>query len=488
MDKQLSPRAALAAPAGVPGESDVPLVVDLDGTLLRTDTLIESLFALARVEPAALLRIPIWLAHGRAGFKRALAQRARVDVHTLPFDAALLSHLRTQRAQGRRLILATGADALLAHAVADESGLFDQVLASDGNVNLTGSRKRDRLVAEFGLRGFDYVGNDWRDLPVWAAARRGVVASSSMRLHARVRALTEVVPVLDVRRPSVNAYLGALRVHHWSKNLLLLVALLAAHRLREPAPLLRVLGAMVCFNWVASGIYLLNDLLDLSSDRRHPHKRERALASGEVPLDHALVLVPALWLTAALLGAWIARPLLAILCVYVVTMMAYSLRLKDLRFVDALVLGLGYTWRILAGAVAAGVQITPWLLACSLALFFGLALLKRYAELVALRNHVGAKVSVRAYRSDDAAAICVVGLLCGGLAVLMLATFPLLQPDVQLRWPVWLFCALLAAWIAHMWWMARRGAILGDPVAFALRDGPSQAFGAVTAAILLATA
>lgn len=465
--------------------AQVPLVVDLDGTLLRSDTLVESLFAVARTHPLTLLKVPLWLTKGRARLKQGLAECATIDVHTLPFDQELLDHLRLQKRHGRRLILASGADEKIARAVADECGIFDAVVASDGVVNLTASRKRDRLVAEFGERGFDYVGNSARDLPIWAAARHGLLMSSSPRLTAAAQRVTEVKHVFAGRRPGAAAYFGAMRLPHWLKNVLLLVPLLVAHSLYDPLMLTNALIGALCFSLAASGVYLLNDLLDLSVDRRHPHKKSRALASGQMPIVHALVLLPCLWLAAAAFALWLPHPFFVALSFYVALMLTYSLRLKDIAIVDALVLAIGYSLRILAGALAVGLGVSPWLLVCSTAMFFGLALLKRYAELVTLRSGMGQEDRVRAYRIADATIVAGLGVAAGCIAVTLLALYPVIEPSTHPRWPVWLLCSVLLFWIGHMWLMAHRGNIRDDPVAFALRDPISRIFGLLTAAILL---
>lgn len=463
----------------------VPLVVDLDGSLLHTDTLVESLFDVARRQPVQLLRLPAWWAGGRAHLKRQLALRAAVDVSVLPMADDLLAHLRELKGAGRHLVLATGADERIAQAVADQLGLFDRVLASDGRNNLSGIGKRDRLVAEFGERGFDYVGNGTRDLPVWAAARRALLVRPSPRLAAAAARVAEVERHFGDGRPGWRDYLGAMRLQHWLKNLLLLVPLLAVHQLYDAPKLLAALIGFVCFSLTASGIYLLNDLFDLPSDRRHPHKKRRALASGRIPLLHGLLLVPALWLTAALLALVLAPSFLGVLAGYVVLMLVYSMRLKNYPIVDALVLAVGYSLRIYAGSLAVRVAVSPWLLVCSTALFFGLALLKRYAELVTLRPGLGPRGRVRGYGVGDAALIAGLGTAADCIAVVLLALYPVVAAPTVPHRMIWLLSALLLFWTGHMWLMAHRGLIHDDPVAFALRDPLSRVFGVAAAALLL---
>jgi 4-hydroxybenzoate polyprenyltransferase/phosphoserine phosphatase len=476
-----------APPAATPRADAVPLVVDLDGTLLLTDTLVESGFDLARRQPLLLLRMPAWLAGGRANLKHQLARRTAIDLPSLPRSEALLAHLRALRQQGRRLVLATAADAGVAQAVADELGLFDSVLASDGRTNLSGAAKRDRLVAAFGERGFDYAGNSWRDLPVWAAARRGLLVRPSPRLAAAAAQVTQVERVFGSGAVDWTGWLGAMRLQHWLKNLLLLVPLLATHQLHDAPLLLAVMLGVLCFSLVASGVYLLNDLFDLASDRRHPHKKTRALAAGRLPIVQALALVPALWLAAALLALLLPLPFLGALAVYTALMVAYSLRLRNYAIVDALALAAGYSLRIWAGSLAVDVAVSPWLLVCSTALFFGLALLKRYAELVTLRPGLGQQGRVRGYSVGDAALVAGLGVAADSVAIALLALVPVAEMPGAPRWTGWVLSALLMLWTGHMWLMAHRGHIHDDPVSFALREPVSRAFG-IAAALVLAIA
>lgn len=462
----------------------VPLVVDMDGTLLRTDTLVESLFELARRQPMQLLKLPAWLAGGRAHLKRQLATKAPIDVSMLPLNEELLAHLRALRQQGRRIVLATAADGLCAQAVADRLGLFDAVFASDGHVNLSGAAKRDRLVAEFGERGFDYAGNGPQDLPVWAAARRGLLVGLSARQAQEAARVTEVEREFDDAGPRWRDYLGAMRVQHWLKNLLVLLPLLAVPQPHLVPTLLEAALAFACFSLVASGVYLMNDLFDLPADRRHPHKSGRALASGRVPLLHGMLLVPALWKVATLLALLLPPAFLLALGCYAALNIAYSMRLRNYPVIDALALATGYSLRVYAGARAVDVEVSAWLLACCTLLFFGLALLKRYAEVVSLRARLGPRGRVRGYAVSDAPMIAGLGVSANGIAVALLALYPLVTPVRGPHLTAWLLSALLLVWTGRMWLMAHLGRIHDDPVAFALRDSPSRAFGIAVTTVL----
>ena len=260
-----------------------PLVVDLDGTLVATDLLIESLFVLAKRRPMRLLMVPFWLAQGKASLKRHLAQEAAPDVPTLPYRRDLIEYLEEAKRRGTPLVLATAADERIARAVAHHVGLFDAVFASNGTVNLKGAAKRDRLIAEFGAHGFDYLGSGRADRPVWASSRKAILIRREPWLRATRADAPEIERALEMPAPGPLVYLAALRPHHWLKNALVLLPLAAAHRLAELDLLAQALLAFLALSLCASSTYLLNDLIDLPSDRRHPHKKDRALASGRLP-------------------------------------------------------------------------------------------------------------------------------------------------------------------------------------------------------------
>jgi 4-hydroxybenzoate polyprenyltransferase/phosphoserine phosphatase len=484
-------RAAARVARGAPAQTvaDVPLVVDLDGTLIRTDSLLESLFVLAKEHPSLLFVLPWWLAQGRARLKQQVAATSLPDVRTLPYHDDLLRYLQMQKAQGRRLVLATGADARLAHEVAGRLGLFDQVLASDGSTNLSGEAKRKELVAAFGERGFDYVGGGSRDVPVWRSARGAVLVDPTDALKAAVRQVTTVDEVLGDGRAGIGIWLRQLRWHHWLKNLLVFVPLLTGHRLSDPQALAQACLAFVGMCLAASSIYLLDDLVDLPRDRSHPHKKERPLASGDLPATRAVVVLALLWLGTVAVALMLPVGYRVVLAAYVVLMLAYVLRVHDVRVVDALLLGCGYTLRILAGSAAVGIAVSAWLLICSTLLFFSLALLKRFAELSLVGVLVDADARSHGYQCSDAPMVAALGRAAGATAMLVLALYPLAEPAVQpARWLIWGGCALMLYWMQRLWRLAGAGRIPDDPVMFALKDRRSLVAGAIVLALFVAAA
>jgi 4-hydroxybenzoate polyprenyltransferase len=439
---------------------DVPLVVDLDDTLVRTDSTIESLFVLIRHEPIRLLGMPLWLLGGLAHFKQRLNQTVMPDVSSLPFRTDVLEFLRGQRRQGRHLVLAAGADMKLAQAIAGETELFDQVIASDGATNLVGDKKRERLEAEFGRGGFDYMGGRRRDYPVWCAARAALLVSASPRLARDVAKVTLVEMRFDGEPTTLGHVFHELRALHWVKNVLVFVPVAAARGLLSPGWFGRALLAFVAFCLCASSVYLLNDLLDLRIDRQHPQKKGRMLASGQIRPAHALALLILLLMTAVALSLYLSATFFGVLAIYFLMMMAYSVRLKDIPLLDVVILSGGYALRVVAGEVALNISLSPWVIAFIVLLFSSFTLVKRCAELVRIDSLSGAHgPRVCGYVAADTGILTAQGIASGYLAVFVFAMYT--NTDVVQRlYPrhefLWGVCGLLLYWINYLWLMVAR--------------------------------
>lgn len=467
-----------------------PLCVDLDGTLVKTDLLHESLIALARGNPLRLLLAMTWLLKGKAHFKAQLAQRTEIDVEVLPYQTDFLDYLRNQKASGRELVLATASHIKPASAVARHLALFDRVLATQDGHNLSGINKQQALVQTFGERGFDYAGNAAVDLKVWAHARKAVVVAASPRLARQAAQLTEVDSVFAASPPRGRALLRALRPHQWLKNLLILVPLLASHRVAELPLLLNTGLAFLAFCLCASSVYLVNDLLDLPADRRHHRKKSRPFAAGDASLLTGSLLALGL-LTLAFAVAISVSPLfLMVLSSYYVLTLLYSFRLKQVAMLDVVVLAALYTLRIIAGAAAIAISPSFWLLSFSMFLFLSLAMVKRYAELETLGHQGGTTLQRRGYRLEDQALVRSQGAASGYLSVLVLALYINSEAGAALyREPrfIWLLCPLLLYWIGHIWFKAYRDEMHDDPLVFATRDWTSRGI-AVASALVIASA
>lgn len=469
-------------------ELGVPLCVDLDGTLVKTDILIESFIALLKRNPLLLPVAPFWLMKGKAYLKQQIANHVELDVEALPYREELLQYLREQRLKGRHLVLATATNAKFAQRVAEHLGLFDQVLASDEQTNLAGLKKLERLCALFGEKGFDYVGNAKADLAIWENARRSILVSPERGVQCEARRLTNIGAVFEERRNHALEYLRAMRLHQWVKNLLVFVPLVAAHDVVDLPKIGNALLAFLAFSLCASSVYLLNDLFDLSADRRHVTKKQRPFAAGTLPITHGALLIPLLLVLAFAIAAQLPGAFVVALATYYGVTLVYSLKLKNMLVLDVLALAGLYTLRIIAGGEAVSITPSFWLLAFSMFLFFSLAIVKRASELIPLQNTEGA-VRARSYRLMDLDALTSLGVPSGHMAVLVLALY-INSDDINQMYTypelIWLLCPLLLYWLARIWLLTRRGKMHDDPVVFALRDRASLLVAALAIVIMTA--
>lgn len=467
-----------SAPVGAAGPA---LCVDLDGTLLNSDILYESLLALLARHPLYVLLLPFWLLQGKAALKRQIATRVALVPEHLPYNPQVLELLRTTTQRPR--VLCTASDALLVAPIAAHLGLFEQVMASDGTCNLSGARKAQALVEAFGERGFDYAGNGQVDLAVWERAAGAWVVNNDTRL-ARAAALRTAVHAHWPAPARAGAWIKALRPHQWLKNLLVFVPLLTAHRFLEPATVGQALLAFAAFSLCASGVYLLNDLLDLGADRQHLRKRQRPFAAGRLPLLQGLLVAPLLTLGGLLVALACSPAFAGVLLLYYAVTLAYSLRLKRIVMLDVVLLAGLYTMRIIGGTIAIKAELSFWLLAFSMFIFLSLALLKRYTELHAVLARGKKKASGRGYGVDDLPLLQSLGAAAGYIAVMVMALYINSPDSIELyRHPklLWFICPVLLYWVSRAWVIAHRGDMHDDPIVFAATDRASQMVAALCA-------
>jgi len=462
------------------------LCVDLDGTLLRTDLLWECIISLLKEKPAALFGMPLWILQGRARFKQKLAELARVDVATLPYNRDLVEFLTAERQKGRRVVLATAADGALAQNVANHLGLFDEVFHSSEGQNLKGKTKAALLQSKFAETGFDYAGNSTDDLPVWKAARAGYVVGD----EKLVRGASSVVRVERVfERPTATymTWLRALRGHHWAKNTLLFLPLLLAHKLRL-VPLLLTTAGFLLFSFCASSLYILNDLLDLHSDRAHPWKGKRPFASGETSISMGLLVSSLLIVVTIMAGFSLSIAFGRVLAVYSAATLWYSLQLKRLVLIDVFVLSSFYSLRIWAGSLLTSTPLSDWFLGFSLFFFLALAMAKRYSELAHAGLLVQTGNSGRAYNEEDRALLMQLGVGSSYSAVVIFALY-IHSKEVLSLYPkpeyLFLICPAILYWLSRLWLKANRGELHEDPVTLSIRDPVSYAVAALVILVML---
>jgi 4-hydroxybenzoate polyprenyltransferase len=290
------------------------------------------------------------------------------------------------------------------------------------------------------------------------------------------------------RRSTPMTWFKALRLQQWSKNSLVFVPLIMSHQLMVAAPLFNTLLAFLCFGLVASSIYLMNDLMDLRQDRRHPTKRARPFASGALPVGHGFMAIPILLAAAGLMAFQLNPAFWLVVSAYVALNLGYTFYLKRKLLVDVIALSGAYTLRILAGNAAGPIEISNWLLAFSMFLFLSLALVKRYVELDTTDAEAKdeKRVMGRGYRRADLDMVSQLGVSSGFAAVVVLALFVEGAGKSGLyshRELIWLVCPIILYVISRIWVLAKRRELPDDPIYFILTDWRSHLMGAIVAAI-----
>lgn len=476
----------MAAGGDAPPAGGVPLAVDVDGTLLRTDLLHEAALEHVARNPFDLGRLTGWLLGGKAAFKTRLADRTAPGLDSVPLRAEVLGLIRAAQDEGRPVWLASASDHRYVAALAERVGGIAGVIATTPERNLSGPAKAAALDAAFGPGGYDYVGDAPVDFPVWRQARRQLVVARSARFEREVCRRFPEAEVIARPRVGLAPWRRAVRPHQWAKNILVFLPMIAGHDFGRDA-IVGALLAFVCFSAAASSAYIVNDLLDLAGDRAHPTKRRRPFAAGDLPVGHGLAL------SALLLGLAIGLALLlpwrfgAVLAGYVVATLAYSLVLKRKPLIDVIALGGLYTVRVIGGLVAAGQKWSQWLMMFSLFLFLALALVKRCTELVMRREAGQADTVGRGYRVGDLAVLFPAACAAGYAAILVVALY-MQSPEVVVLYAhpnrLWLLYPLLLYWISRIILLASRNDLHDDPVVFALTDRISWIVGICVAGVI----
>ncbi len=494
----------IGKPAMDSAANELPLCVDLDGTLVKSDTLLDAILLLARQQPRSPLSWPAWLQQGKAGFKREVTSRASIEIEHLPWNQPLLAYLREEHARGRRIYLATAADIGFAEKVAGHLDLFTGILASNGSLNLAGSNKLAAFQQQF-PQGFSYIGNALPDRTLLQASHQPMVANPHGKLRTALRR-DNVVPHRQFfdRKPPASTLLKAIRIHQWAKNFLVFLPALLSHNFHANT-IVASLFACFSLSFCASATYILNDLLDIEADRRHPRKRRRPFASGDLsPLSGMAILACffacSILLALALPHAYAALPgiagvhevlarpyrFLEWLGLYTITTLAYSFYLKRRALVDVIVLSGLYTIRILAGSAATEIAVSAWLAAFSIFFFLSLAFVKRFAELELMLTSGRTTASGRGYGTADMEQLRSFGTSSAFASVVVLTMYISGLADVLYAHPsrLWLMVPVLILWICRVWLLASRGELHEDPVVYAITDRTSWLLGAISIGIV----
>lgn len=488
MENALLARAPASQPVAL------PLVLDVDHTLLRTDLLHESAIAFLKLNPLHIVLLVLWLWQGKAVLKRKLAERVQLDFAVLPVNAELEDYASRQHAAGRTVCLATAADELLAIRLAQRFAFVDFVLASDGSRNLKGAAKAASLSERF-PNGFAYAGDSRSDLHIWEKAEAILLVNAGQDTSRRARALEKPIEA-EFGRPSLGlrGWLKALRVHQWAKNVLIFIPLVLSGLFTDAGAWTAALTAFVALSLMASGTYLVNDLWDIEDDRRHWSKSKRPLASGRMTIKQAALVAPLTLLVSLGLGLALGPPVLATLIAYAVLTLGYSFAFKRKPVLDTFILATLFTLRLVLGIAAVGVVTSPWLLVFSMFLFTSLSFAKRLTEVLRFAEKstdIGDKISGRGYFVMDTPFILGMGMSSGMASILIMVLY-LTQEAFLIDFyanSVWLWGIppMLFLWLSRIWMIAQRGELMDDPVVFATRDPKSLMLcAAVGAAFVMA--
>ncbi len=450
------------------------VVGDAARTILLTDPVDESVIALFCTRPWRLVALSRHLLSGTDAFRRALADEIAPEAILAPLNEPLLDWLDQQHAWGCPVSLSVETVGAAARVLGKRAAAFDEF------------RRPEHAASEFG-GDFTYVGTRDVDPENWTRCRSAVLVGDVAALRRALPAGVDVIAEFPRARPGLGAWRRALRLHQWAKNLLIFVPLLLTGLILDPRSLLIATEAFVAFGLLASATYIINDLYDLPNDRRHRLKRRRPLASGALRLRSGLMAVPLLLGGAALAMSMLSHEFHVVASVYFVVTLAYSMNLKRQPILDVIVLAGLFTLRLLAGIVAVGTVMSPWLLACSMFFFGALATIKRFTECAALQREGLRDVHGRGYRAEDATWLMSMGAACGFASIIVFFIYlvdavPRSRFVQHADW-MWPICPILAYWMGRIWLLASRGEMREDPIEFALRDRVSLGLGLLVAVI-----
>ncbi len=466
----------------------LPLFVDLDGTLTRSDILFESFFELIKSNPLYVFLVLYWAINGKAYLKQKIADKVDIDASILPYQSNLVEYLHHEYTTGRKIYLATASNKKYAQIIAQHFGIFTDIIASSTNINMSGKRKLAAIKEVVGDGEFEYAANSMVDMPIWEHSQTCILVNPSRKTERLAKHRFIVTHIFKDQPANIGRYFSAIRIHQWMKNILLFLPLLTAHKINEAGLIVDTLFGAIAFSFCASSVYILNDLLDLSADRNHSRKRKRPFASGDIQLLHGVLMIPVLLLLSLLIAAFLSEEFLVVLIFYFLVTLAYSFALKRIVLIDVLVLAGLYVIRVIAGSAVSGISLSFWLLAFSMFIFLSLALAKRSAELVSLRRDEKNNTVGRGYIVQDLDYLHSMGTASGYMSVLVMALY-INSPNVMALYPnpeiIWLICPTLLYWISRVWLKTGRGEMPDDPLVFAFKDRQSQILSVIVAIITI---
>jgi 4-hydroxybenzoate polyprenyltransferase/phosphoserine phosphatase len=460
-------------------KSKSTLIIDLDGTLIKTDLLFESAIRLIKKNPFYIFLLIFWLLKGRANLKDKIASRVDLRVDLLPYRSQIIDIIRSH--QGKK-VLATASNYRYAKAVADHLGIFDEIIASDAVTNLKGKQKAKIIIEKFGT-DFEYIGDSEADIPIWQKAQLGFVINPNNHLQKKISRLENMHIINDDSTPSLKAIFALIRIHQWSKNILLFLPLIGAHELLNTSFLIKTLSGFFSFSLCASSVYILNDLLDLEEDRSHKTKKLRSLASGQIKISTSIFIIPTLMLVSILIALSLNLQFLIWLFIYYSLTFFYTILLKRIVILDTIILTGLYIIRIISGAAINNIKITFWFLAFAVFLFFSLAIIKRFVE-VNESSHTATK---RGYEDIDISLISISGITSSYISILIMMLYLYNHSNsIVEQNPILLLilCFIMLYGYSRIWLFAYRKKLNDDPVVFILKDKISMILGLASGLIV----
>ena len=456
-----------------------PLCVDLDGTLIKLDTLHQAILLLIRRKPSTLFLLPQWIRKGRAFTKNEVARRQSLNVKNLPYNNKLLSYIKSEKNKGRTIILVTASNYRTAEAVSKHLGCFDEVLSSSKSMNLFGSVKRDILKEKYNT--FDYVGDSISDLPIWAVSRKKILVNPSRKT---LKKQSSDLLIVD-KDPVSQSIPKTLRVHQWIKNLLLFLPILLAHQLNTTFLITDAVFSFFSFSLAASAIYIINDLFDLEADQSHPRKKYRPFAAGNIQIIQGVFFSPLLLIGSIILSSFLPVSFLYIIFLYILLTSLYSVYFKQLFGWDVILLTILYNMRIIAGGSVTNTPISLWLLIFSILFFLALAIVKRCIELKELSSNYRSNSNQRGrgYKVTHYNLLCKIGVITSISSTIVLIGYLLSNKVVQLYqspFYLWLIIPLVAFWFLRLWKRVTQGNLHDDPLVFAITDIQTYITGILT--------
>jgi 4-hydroxybenzoate polyprenyltransferase/phosphoserine phosphatase len=460
---------------------NVALIIDLDGTLILSDTLAENFIEALFTAPRQLLLSSFKMLKGRAALKETVASVMALDPSCLLYREEIVELARSAKAEGRKIYLVTAAHQSIADAVSAYLGIFDGAKGSDGNVNLKGVNKLAWLQDTFS-DGFIYVGDSAADIKIWEAAEVAILVGDGVRFAKKLKSKSNIETLVPRELKSIKDWISELRIHQWTKNLLLFIPLLLSHLTTDLKSVGITVAAFLMLSLIASGTYVINDLADLKADRAHPTKRNRAIASGRIGAMTGFTVGIGLIVCGLVASLLIGLSFSVLVAVYLSLTLLYSFKLKRVPLLDVTMIGVLFTIRVLMGtSIHPTLSYSPWLTSFSVCFFFSLAMAKRHVEVLRAGSSGVSSIGGRGYKATDWPLTLAYGVATSLGSIIIMLLFIALDAGSANTYskPVWLYLAPagMFLWTQRIWLLSHRMELNDDPIIFAIRDRVSYLIG-----------